>query len=361
VKSANWVGIARLGGVGDDLLAASVARPFKKMGYNVDMLTGEGNHVVYYNNPNIDKVSVKRDGDLPKNNQELWLAWFQSRAAEYDQFVHLSHSMEMRHALFPSMTAFWWPQEYRRKLCGGSYLETVHDIANVPYDFGPLFYASAEEKDRAVETKKKVGPRVIGWVLAGSRLDKIYPYSPHVIARIIKEFNAPILLIGAPNEKQLACAKAIQETVMQTNSTLDGLHLAMTTSGNVAGAEKAESADWPIRRSLAQLQACDLVITPDTGLAWGVAFEPMPKIVTVSHASEQNITKHWLNCTTLHADPARVPCWPCHRLHNDISTCVKAKDAEAAACMADISVEDLMQNVKKLWTEQGRPGLRAVA
>ena len=80
------------------------------------------------------------------------------------------------------------------------------------------------------------------------------------------------------------------------------------------------------------------------------AFEDIPKVIMLSHASEENITKGWLNTITLHADPERVDCWPCHRLHSDPSTCRKAKDKDvnAAACMADISVETIVQSVKKL-------------
>jgi len=70
----------------------------------------------------------------------------------------------------------------------------------------------------------------------------------------------------------------------------------------------------------------------------------------VSHASAENITRHWINTTTLHADPDNVPCWPCHRLHNTIDTCVPFKPGtEVAACMADISVETLMENITRLW------------
>jgi len=70
----------------------------------------------------------------------------------------------------------------------------------------------------------------------------------------------------------------------------------------------------------------------------------------VSHASAENITRHWINTTTLHADPDNVPCWPCHRLHNSIDTCVPFKPGtEVAACMADISVETLMDNIQRLW------------
>ena len=37
------------------------------------------------------------------------------------------------------------------------------------------------------------------------------------------------------------------------------------------------------------------MIGPDTGLMWGVAMEAMPKIMLLSHASPENITKHWTN------------------------------------------------------------------
>jgi hypothetical protein len=69
----------------------------------------------------------------------------------------------------------------------------------------------------------------------------------------------------------------------------------------------------------------------------------------VSHASAENITKHWVNTVTLHADPDRVPCWPCHRLHNDPSTCKSNKEDNGAACISDISVERLFQAVKQAW------------
>jgi hypothetical protein len=96
----------------------------------------------------------------------------------------------------------------------------------------------------------------------------------------------------------------------------------------------------------------DLVVTPDTGTAWAVAFEPMPKIVMVSHASAENITKHWVNTTTLQADQNRVPCFPCHRLHNDPSTCVSNKEGNGAACISDISVDRLVQTVAERWREE---------
>ena len=79
----------------------------------------------------------------------------------------------------------------------------------------------------------------------------------------------------------------------------------------------------------------------------GVRLEPMPKIALLSHASAENITKHWLNTTTLHADQNRVPCWPCHKLHDTKDTCVENKEKNGAACISDISVETIMGHVRK--------------
>jgi ADP-heptose:LPS heptosyltransferase len=284
----------------------------------------------------------KADRDLPQNDMLAWQKWFESRANEYDVFVHASHSCEGRHAFFKTMTAFWWSPEARRKASAGSYLETVHDLAGVPYEFGPLFYASEEERGFALETKKQVGERCIVWILSGTRIDKVYPYAPMAIARIIKEVGAPVILMGGPHEKEHSMAVAIKDHVAIANGTRDGLHLAVPAT---EGGEKC----WPLRTSLTMAQMADLVVTPDTGPAWAVAFEPMPKIVMVSHASAENITKHWFNTTTLHADPDRVPCWPCHRLHDDPSTCVENKQKNGAACISDISVERLVQTVAEKW------------
>lgn len=337
-----WACIARFGGVGDNLVAGSPLMALKRQGYMTEVLTNEGNHVLYHHNPYIDKLSVKRtDRDLPQNDLAGWQRWFESRAHEYDIFIHASHSMEGRHAVFKAMTSFWWPPEYRRKMCAGSYLETIHDLAGVPYDFAPLFHASAEEWAFAFQTKKQIGEKFILWVLSGTRVDKVYPYAPMAIARILREVRAPVLLMGGPSEKEHSMATTIRDHVAVANGSRDGLHLAVP----VLGGERC----WPIRTSLTMALAADLVVTPDTGTAWAVAFEPMPKIVMVSHTSVENITKHWVNTVTLHADPDRVPCWPCHRLHDGPETCVVNKEGNGAACISDISVEKLVSTVAEQW------------
>lgn len=352
---AGWAGIARLGGIGDNLVASSVMRPLKRLGYMTEMITSEAAGAVLRHNPFIDKLTIKTDGDIPGGDD--WQKWFTLRGKEYDHFVNLSNSMETRHALHKNHTWFWWPEAYRRKICAGSYLETAHDIVGVPHEFGPLFFPTEEEKDRALKVKRDVteGP-FLAWVISGSRIDKLYPRAPMAIARIIKELDIPVVMMGVGGA-QFEHAKRVMEDVVNTNSTDKGLHLALSDYNSEPGGGRS----WPPRRSLSLALQASLVVTPDSGIGWACAMEEMPKIALMSHASAENITKHWVNTTTMHADQNRVPCWPCHRLHDDPSTCVQATDLNAAACMADISVQSIMDNVKRLWYGENVVQLREAA
>lgn len=337
-RKTGWACVVRLGGVGDNLIASSVFRQLKERYGKLEVITQNPQAAVFENNPYIDKLAVHDKGDLPIDQTE-WQKWFVTRSKEYDFLVNLSHSCESLLATFPSQTAFWWPAEFRRKLCGRNYVETVHDICGLPYECDPRFYPTDAERAKAAETKARMGERVIGWCLSGSRIDKVYPYSAMAIARLIRELGVQVMMFGAPGP-DFEMAKAIMEHVERQNGTHDGLHLALSPD--------PKEPSWPIRRILAQAHACDLVIGPDTGPMWGVAREAMPKIVLISHASPENITKHWVNTVTLHADPKRVPCWPCHRLHTDLTTCTPNADNNAAACIADISVEKVVATVNAL-------------
>lgn len=349
-----WAGIARFGGIGDNLMAASAAQVLKRQGYCVEVITGhDAAWQVFQHNPNIDKLSVKTKIDLPSGQLE-WQKWFRGRSDEYDVFAHLSHSCEATLAFFPASTQFHWPAAVRRRLAGKNYLEFVHDIAGMPYEFGPLFYASEEERDGARETKKKIGPRCIAWCLSGSRIDKVHPHAPGIIARLLKELSVPVVMLGKPG-KNFEDAKAIQAHVKRTNGTDEGLHLAISS---VPPDAPPGYGHWPVRRTLAMVQECDLVIGPDTGVMWAVAFEPMPKIMLLSHASAENITKHWLNTTTLHADPLRVPCWPCHQLHDEPWTCTPNAEGNGAACITDIGVDKIVSTVRDVLCKESSSLIR---
>jgi ADP-heptose:LPS heptosyltransferase len=361
-----WCGIIRLGGIGDNLIAASVL-PLLAEKYNVEVITQSPQSCVFENNPYISRLIVKQPNELPSDNSE-WYKWFSDRAKEYDLFVNLSHSCESLLVFFPAQSQFYWPDDWRRQWCDRSYIDTVHDIVGVPYKYGRLFFPTESEHTKAIQTKSKVGVSVIGWCLSGTRADKAYPSAGTVIARLIRETGFPVIMFGAGafNFQQ---SKLIMDQVERHNGSTTGLHQAVSpeidedggpapdaaatswsagASGDPVRITPAQSPLWPIRRTLSQLQTCDLVIGPDTGPLWSVAFEEMRKIMLLSHASPKNITVHWKNTVTLHADPVRVSCWPCHRLHDTMLTCRSNKDKTGAACISDISVELIVQAAKDL-------------
>lgn len=349
-----WAAVARFGGIGDNLMACSAIGALKRKGFKVEVITStDCAWQVFQHNPNIDKLSLKTKREMPKFGLE-WQQWFRGRADEYDVFAHLSHSCEGQLAFFPASTQFHWPAHVRRRIANKNYLEMVHDIAGCGYDFGPLFYASDVERAQALETKGRVGERCIVMAMSGSRHDKLHPILPGIVARLISELGVPVVLLGAP-ERNYEDAKRIESFVLNTNGTTRGLHVAISTTPDVNG---NRVIDWPIRRSLAFAQVADLVIGPDTGIMWAVAFENVPKIMLLGHASPENITKHWLNTVTLTANTARVPCHPCHQLHDTMEFCTPNKENSGTACISDISVETIIQEARDLLAGVGSYGVK---
>jgi ADP-heptose:LPS heptosyltransferase len=329
-----WACVVRMGGIGDNLIASSLF-PLLHQTHNVEVIAMAPQHEVFTHDPYVDKVTVVDPKKLPQGAD--WQKWFVERAQQYDKFVNLNHSVESTLAFNPGQTPFYWPKSMRAKLANVSYLERTHDIAGLPHEFRPWFYETEEEALKASETIGKVGGRAIGWVLSGTRLDKSHPYSAGAVARLIRELDAPVIMFGGPG-KDYDAAKAIRNHVERTNGTVRNLHLALSPDD--------KNPTWPIRRVLSTVVQCDVVIGPDTGPMWATAMRENQKIMLLSHASPENITKHWRNTTTMFGTPA---CWPCHQLHDQISTCTPNKDGTAAACISGISVEDIVQTAAKFW------------
>lgn len=339
---SKWACVFRPAGFGDNIIASSVFNGLKRKYGHLEVIAAKPISALYENHPAIDKLTLLEPGMPQWGDGHQWQKWHTDRAKEYTNgggaYYNLSHSCESLGVSMRIETKFWWNQEMRRKLMGRSYLELVHDICEIPYgEISPNVYPTQEEQQQAIATKAQVGPRCVGWVLTGSRIDKVHPQADVAIARVIKELQIPVIMFGAPG-KDMEFAKLIQKEVKKLNHTDDGLHLALSPD--------PENPSWAPRRICAQAQLCDVVVGPDTGPMWAVAMHPMPKIMMASHAGKDNITKHWVNTITLHANQTRVPCFPCHRLHDDSSMCTPNVDKNGSACISDISVDDLVSSVK---------------
>jgi ADP-heptose:LPS heptosyltransferase len=345
-----WACVARQGGFGDNLIASTVLPGLKKRFDYVEVISGKPMHVMFENNPHIDKLTVLDKGFPDWGDGHTWQKWYVDRAKEYAFFANLSHSVECLGVLLRAQTAYWWPQDMRRQLCSKSYLELAHDICGLPYDeIAPDFYPTDEENAQAIETKAKVGERVVGWVLAGSRIDKHHHLADVMIAKVIRDLGLPVVLMGAPG-KDYEAAKAVHTEVKKLNRSDDGLYVAISAD--------AEKPTWPPRRVATMVQHCDVVVGPDSGPMWAVAMHELPKVLLASHAGPTNVTKHWKNTTTLQADPKRVPCFPCHRLHDDNTFCTPNADNNGAACISDITVEQVLEAVTNSTKKEQDDGKR---
>jgi hypothetical protein len=49
---------------------------------------------------------------------------------------------------------------------------------------------------------------VPAWIISGSRIDKLYPYSTRYTAHY-KRLSIPVVLIVGPSDKEISCAHAI--------------------------------------------------------------------------------------------------------------------------------------------------------
>jgi ADP-heptose:LPS heptosyltransferase len=166
-----------------------------------------------------------------------------------------------------------------------------------------------------------MGGKVILWCLGGSAHHKQWPNTDEALAAIT---NAGIHVVTVGDEM---CK--ILERGFEINPRIH-----------------TRSWIWTVRQSMSFAQICDLVVGPETGMLNSVSFENVPKIVTLSHSSVNNLTRDWVNCSSL--TPEDTPCYPCHRMHYGWEFCHKGyKEGQVAGalCQVNISVQKMLDAV----------------
>lgn len=313
--------VVRYGGFGDQLQAANILPQLQREGYHVTFMTTPKGQDILREDPHIDSWFIQDDNQVP--NHELPEFW-KSQAKRFDRFINLSESVEGTLLALPGRANHAWPDSVRRKELGRNYLEWTAELAEVPYASESRFYPSDPESAWAggylAEWKRDETPNALAkppehftilWVLSGSSQHKFYPHMDAAITRILRDIPSAriifsgdalceLLEFGWENEKRIKC----------------------------------ESGHLSIRETLSLAQRVDLVIGPETGVLNGVAFENNAKVVLLSHSSEENLTKHWVNATAIM--PFKTPCYPCHRLHYTREFCPEDMQTGASVCAASI-------------------------
>ena len=133
----------------------------------------------------------------------------------------------------------------------------------------------------------------------------------------------------------------------QTGKQLqEGVLNSLKTNNIDTSRVKGICGEWDLDKSLAFALEADIVIGPETGVLNLVGHEPMAKIIYLSHSSEDNLTKNWINTVTL--TPENTPCYPCHMLHYTWDHCHKVEKTGAALCATNIKPERVFKSIMSI-------------
>jgi len=324
-KPQKTAAVVRYGAFGDLLQSSSVFSGLKSQGYHVTLFTSPPGDAVVRFDPNIDAFYIQDKDQVP--NAMLSEFWAHHRK-KYDKWVNLCESVEGTFLTLPGRTLHDWSPAARHAVTNFNYVEMSHKIAGLPHDPKIRFYPTESEREWARKERSKMGKKLLVWSLAGSATHKVWPYLDTIIAAIMVEFPEwDVLLMG--NE---ACKLLEQGWEKEKR-----VHL--------------RSGKWEIRQSMTFLEYADCVVGPETGIMNAASGLDVPKVVFLSHSTDENLTRDWDNCIALSSRSTVCPgrgnneAPACHQMHYNWNHCKKTDDG-VSQCMADLSAEQAWHAIK---------------
>lgn len=329
-KPQKTCGIVRYGAIGDCVQVSSILPGLKEQGYWIDwyIQSGQGYEAVK-NDPHVDRFIIQGKDEVPPAFlNEFW----EYTRKKYDKWLNLCESVEATLLASPGRANWEWPNEVRAKYLDRNYLEWTHELAQVPPPYRPKFYSTQEEKAWARKKANQYGKRNILWSLAGSSGHKVWPHLDEIIASVMLKYpDTHIVLVGDE-----ACQ--ILEVGWEKESRVH-----------------RQSGKWSIRESMAFAEVADLIIGTETGLLNAAGSMDAWKIVTLSHSSEEMLTKHWKNVIALN-QPEGVGCskHPCRQLHGSNGhspweDCPQEPTTGTALCQYHVSSDIMWQAIQRVF------------
>lgn len=313
-KAEKRVGIVRPGAHGDAFWGGSLAKAFKDEGYEVTIYTGPVGRDMLKTDPNVDRLVSMPPQLLDDNELILYFLW---ESRKYTRWVNLIGVVESRALPHPNELPYYWPGPVRHKHMNVNYHELMFELAGLELKkLDQRFYPDPREVAWAKEQRQKLfgDGKVVMVAPTGSGGPKTWPHvqrftdlmaAAGIYTVIVGEERLPI----TPDEKY--CCNL--------------------------------GKSLPVRLVMALAQECDAVVGTETGVMNAVASCDMPKVVFLSHSSNENLTKHWAN--TVAIEPVSVKCHPCHRLHRNFEFCTKDAATGWAACQAAATADDVAKIV----------------
>jgi len=320
-RPAKKLGLVRLGAYGDALWITSLLPKFKAQGYHITVYTQPQGETMLRRDPNVDEIVCQPHGlfDFGDGTTSLWqTAYWQHEERKFDRFINLIGAVERKLLPQPSEQDFYLPDEQRRRVMNRNYVEAVYEWAGLPFDPGTArqkFYPTAEELAWAAEERAKIDGPLVLINPSGSSVPKWWPYAPQLADMLAAE-RVHSMIVG---------------------------DLRLTKSRPAGKFGRVVDIDLPIRKLFALAALADAVVGTESALVNAVAYEPPLKVVLMSHSTHENLTRDWEN--TIAVEPEGLACYPCHRIHGDMTHCTHDREANAAACQSAAKAELVAQYV----------------
>ena len=329
-KPEKTAAVVRYGAIGDAIQTSSIFPLLKDDGYHVTLYCQSGpGYEVLKHDPHIDRFIIQgKDQVPPQFLQEFW----DETSKKYDRWINLSESVEGTLLAIPGRANHEWPNEVRAKFMDRNYLEWTHDLAQLPHIFQPKFYSTLEERAWARKTASRMGRKNVLWSLSGSSGHKVWPWLDQIVARLMTDYDdVHVTLVGDEFCRLLESGWEAEPRV------------------------HCMSGKWSIRESMAFAEVADLIVGTETGLLNAAGHMDVPKIITLSHSSEEMLTKYWRNTTSL-KQPAGVGCpkFPCRQLHYNWKYCPQEPETGTSLCQFHIDPEMMWSAVLKYLGEPQR-------
>lgn len=341
-KPEKSIAVVRYGGMGDQIMTSAIAPVLKEQGFHVTWVTNPQGKDILQHCPYIDDIWTDTAA-LP--DPELFEYWTHIRTRMgFSAYLNMMNSVENVTLPQPWQGNYWLSKPLRDALFNLPYMDTTFLQAELETPeargwerSGAKFYLSKEEESWARKERQSLnGQYVVTLALAGSNAQKRYPWWRQVIRGLLEQPDITVVSIGGPAEKVL---------YQREQETPDSLP--------VHPRHLQKAGEWTHRQANAFAMVSDLVVGPETGTLNAVGEMSLPKVLLLSHSTEEQLCKYWQEYTALKADTEFAPCAPCHRIHWDFAHCNRDEATGAALCAAGIPPTDVVNAILS-WYKEGR-------
>ena len=320
--------ISRIAAYGDVVHCAHIPKLVKEH-YGIDYLEFETSNRgvdILLNNPFIDKLvaaPMQQDEDVFYNRMQV-------HEDQFDLFINLTHSIELKYCLFETDHRYFRTSKYRRDKFGKkSYYDVSIDAAGLPEKYygtrGTMYYSDELHKFCKKWTQDMKDKYDADWLIlvcvSGSSPHKRFQQVESICNKIIAKYPKSLIILTGDKD----CLDDLDPKGDRIISKI---------------------GDWNFRTVALHAKYFDFVIGPETGLTCVSHMWDTPTLQLLTAASWDNHIKYTKNAYWIQSP---VLCSPCHKSPHHYYGC-PTKDRQPACVF--FNEDEIMAKVEEAYNER---------